>query len=120
MSALLLTSSLTMVLAVRASVHGDAKAQRLLLLATMVCGTAFILLHGREWSKLIAEGLTLPMFPAVPGHEAAGEFANVDKLVPQFPATFFTLTRIHMLHLTLAAIHLCELALRRTSIPISL
>src|SRR6058998_847407 len=36
MTALLLTSSLTMVLAVRASVHGDAKAQRLWLLATMV------------------------------------------------------------------------------------
>ncbi len=69
MTAFLLTSSLTMVLAVRASVHGDARAQRLWLLATMICGTGFIVLHGREWSKLIAEGLTLPMFPAVPGSE---------------------------------------------------
>jgi len=120
MTAFLLTSSLTMVLAVRASVHGDAKAQRLWLLATMVCGTAFILLHGREWSKLIAEGLTLPMFPAVPGHEAAGEFANVDKLVPQFPATFFTLTGMHMLHVTLGVIYLGVVALRRTFIPILL
>src|SRR5260370_9811395 len=120
MTAFLLTSSLTMVLAVRASVHGDAKAQRLLLLATMVCGAAFILLHGREWSILIAEGLTLPMFPAVPGHEAAGEFANVDKLVPQFPATFFTLTGMHMLHVTLGVIYLGLVALRRTFIPILL
>ncbi len=120
MTAFLLTSSLTMVLAVRASVHGNAKAQRLWLLATMVCGTAFILLHGREWSKLIAEGLTLPMFPAVPGHEAAGEFANVDKLVPQFPATFFTLTGMHMLHVTLGVIYLGVVALRRTFIPILL
>src|SRR5205814_7180705 len=77
MTAFLLTSSLTMVLAVRASVHGDAKGQRLWLLATMLCGTGFIVLHGREWSNLIAEGLTLPMFPKVPGHEAASEFVNV-------------------------------------------
>src|SRR5258708_4588297 len=48
MTAFLLTSSLTMVLAVRAAVHGDAKAQRLWLLATMLCGTGFIVLHGRE------------------------------------------------------------------------
>src|SRR5215831_17939614 len=40
MTAFLLTSSLTMVLAVRASVFGDAKKQRLWLLATMACGTA--------------------------------------------------------------------------------
>src|SRR6266478_4590166 len=37
MTAFLLTSSLTMVLAVRASVQRDAKAQRLWLLAAMVC-----------------------------------------------------------------------------------
>src|ERR671924_1925793 len=37
MTAFLLTSSLTMVLAVRAAVQGDAKAQRLWLLATMAC-----------------------------------------------------------------------------------
>src|SRR6201987_6026326 len=46
MTAFLLTSSLTMVLAVRASVFGTAKAQRWWLLATMLCGTAFVLLHG--------------------------------------------------------------------------
>src|SRR3989454_8614067 len=55
MTAFLLTSSLTMVLAVRASVHGDAKAQRLWLLATIACGAGFVILHGMEWSKLIAE-----------------------------------------------------------------
>src|SRR6201998_2499998 len=38
MTAFLLTSSLTMVLAVNASVQGDAKGQRLWLLATMACG----------------------------------------------------------------------------------
>src|ERR1043166_8320332 len=74
MTAFLLTSSLTMVLAVRASVHGDAKTQRLGLLATMACGMGFVILHGREWTKLIAEGLSLPVFPHAPGSEATGEF----------------------------------------------
>jgi len=120
MTAFLLTSSLTMVLAVRASVNGDSKAQRLWLLATMLCGTGFIILHGREWSKLIAEGLTLPMFPTVPGQEANSEFVNVSKNVPQFAATFFGLTGMHMLHVTLGVIYLGVVALRRKFIPILL
>src|SRR2546422_3215510 len=69
MTAFLLTSSLTMVLAVRASVHHDAKAQTLWLLATMICGTGFIVLHAKEWSNLITEGLRLPIFPAVPNQQ---------------------------------------------------
>jgi len=120
MTAFLLTSSLTMVLAVRAAVHGDAKAQRLWLLATMACGTGFVVLHGREWSHLIATGLTLPVFPAVPGHAATGEFADVAKSVPQFPATFFGLTGMHMLHVTLGVVYLGIVALRRNFIPILL
>jgi cytochrome c oxidase subunit III len=120
MTAFLLTSSLTMVLAVRASVDGNAKAQRLWLLATMLCGVGFIVLHGREWSKLIAEGLTLPVFPAPPGHAAAGEYVSVSKNVPQFAATFFGLTGMHMLHVTLGVVYLGIVALRRYFIPILL
>ena len=118
MTAFLLTSSLTMVMAVRASVFGDAKAQRLWLLATMACGTAFVILHGREWGNLIAEGLTLPVFPTVPGHEASAEFASVTQTAPQFPATFFGLTGMHMLHVTLGVIYLGIIALRKWFIPI--
>jgi heme/copper-type cytochrome/quinol oxidase subunit 3 len=120
MTAFLLTSSLTMVLAVRASAEGNAKSQRLWLLATMACGMGFVLLHGREWSKLIAEGLTLPVFPNPPGHEVAGEYANVVKNVPQFPATFFGLTGMHMLHVTLGVVYLGIVAFRRYFIPILL
>jgi cytochrome c oxidase subunit III len=118
MTAFLLTSSLTMVLAVRASVQKDAKLQTLWLLATIACGGGFVILHGMEWSKLIAEGLTLPMFPAVPGHEVNTEFANVAKSVPQFPSTFFTLTGMHMLHVTLGIVYLGVVALRKKFIPI--
>src|SRR2546430_14350638 len=120
MTAFLLTSSLTMVLAVRASVDRNAKAETLWLLATMACGAGFIILHGREWSNLIAEGLTLPMFPKVLGHEAASEFVNVSQTVPQFASTFFTLTGMHMLHVTLGVIYLGVVALRRQLIPILL
>src|SRR5437660_11428629 len=120
MTAFLLTSSLTMVLAVRAAVHGDAKGQRLWLWATRACGTGFVVLHGREWSHLIATGLTLPVFPAMPGHATTGELADVAKSVPQFPATFFGLTGMHMLHVTPGVVYLGVVALRRNFIPILL
>ena len=120
MTAFLLTSSLTMVLAVRKAVHGDAKGQRLWLLATMACGTGFVVLHAREWNHLIAAGLTLPVFPSMPGHATTGEFLDVAKSVPQFPATFFSLTGLHMLHVTLGVVYLGVVALRRNFIPILL
>jgi heme/copper-type cytochrome/quinol oxidase subunit 3 len=120
MTAFLLTSSLTMVLAVRAAVFGKKAAQLGWLLATMACGMGFVILHGREWSNLIAEGLSLPLFPAVPHAEANPEFVNVTKTVPQFAATFFGLTGMHMLHVTLGVVYLGVVALRKKFIPILL
>ncbi len=118
MTAFLLTSSLTMVLAVNAAARGNDKARVLWLLATMACGVGFIVLHAKEWSNLIAEGLRLPIFPAVPHQEAASEFVNVSKEVPQFASTFFGLTGMHMLHVTLGVVYLGVIALRRKFIPI--
>jgi heme/copper-type cytochrome/quinol oxidase subunit 3 len=118
MTAFLLTSSLTMVLAVNAAARGNENTRRLWLLATMACGLGFIVLHAREWSNLIAEGLRLPIFPAVPHQEVASEFAGVSKTVPQFAATFFGLTGMHMLHVTLGVVYLGVIALRRKFIPI--
>ena len=118
MTAFLLTSSLTMVLAVNAAARGNDKARVLWLLATMACGLGFIVLHAKEWSNLIAEGLRLPIFPAVPHQEVASEFVDVSKTVPQFAATFFGLTGMHMLHVTLGVVYLGVIALRRKFIPI--
>src|SRR5437879_8480093 len=73
-----------------------------------------------ECGKLIAEGLALPMFPSVPGHEVSAEFSSVAKSVSQFPSTFFTLTGMHMLHVTLGIVYLGVVALRRKFIPILL
>ena len=120
MTAFLLTSSLTMVLAVSAAAHKKTKAQLGWLLATMACGIGFVVLHGQEWSKLIAEGLTLPLFTAPAHAHLSPEFANVTKTVPQFAATFFGLTGMHMLHVTIGVIYLGVVALRRKFIPILL
>src|ERR1700686_1512850 len=78
MTACLLSSSLTMVMAVFAAQRGDRAGTRNWLLAPMIFGTAFIVLHGMEWSKLIGEGLTLPMFPK-PAHASMGELAEISK-----------------------------------------
>jgi len=117
MTACLLSSSLTMVLGVFASQRGDRAWTRNWLLATMVFGTAFIVLHGMEWSKLIAEGLTIPGFPK-PSGSVSGEMAAISKNIPQFPATFFGLTAMHMLHVTIGVIYLGVVAFRKLFLPI--
>jgi cytochrome c oxidase subunit 3 len=117
MTACLLSSSLTMVMAVFAAQRNDRAGTRNWLLATMVFGTAFIVLHGMEWSKLIGEGLTLPMFPK-PAHASVGELAEISKNTPQFPATFFGLTAMHMLHVTIGVIYLGVMAFRKWFLPV--
>ena len=79
MTGCLLSSSLTMVLAVLAARRGDRSWTRNWILFTMLFGTAFIVLHGMEWTHLIDEGMT--------------PFKNPwSANVPQFGGTFFTLT----------------------------
>src|SRR5271154_3209483 len=58
MTACLLSSSLTMVMGVFAAQRHDRVWTRNWLLATMAFGTAFIVLHGLEWSHLIEKGMT--------------------------------------------------------------
>ncbi len=97
MTGVLLSSSLTMVLAVNASSLHQRKQTILWLLATMLCGMIFVVLHLREWIGLIGEGMTV-------GHNPWG--------APQFGGTFFTLTGMHMLHVTIGVIVLGVMVLR--------
>src|SRR5258708_30846595 len=97
MTACLLSSSLTMVMAVFAAQRSDRTWTRYWLLAPMAFGTAFIVLHGMEWSKLIGEGLTLPIFPK-PETAAVGKPADLWKMTPQSPATLLRLTTIELRH----------------------
>src|SRR5213078_5184089 len=49
----LLSSSLTMVMAVHSMSHGNRKATVRWVLATMAGGLAFVILHATEWRNLI-------------------------------------------------------------------
>jgi cytochrome c oxidase subunit III len=118
MTACLLSSSLTMVLGVFAAQRRRPESwTRNWLLATMAFGTAFIVLHGMEWTKLISEGLRCRAFRSRRGagrRRVRQDFTGV----PQFAATFFGLTAMHMLHVTIGVIYLGVVALRKWFLPI--
>jgi cytochrome c oxidase subunit 3 len=107
MTGCLLSSSLTMVLGVLAARRGDKAWTRNWMLFTMLFGTAFIVLHGMEWSRLIESGMTPFKNPWAPN-------------VPQFGGTFYTLTGMHMLHVTIGVIYLGVVSLRKKFLPILL
>src|SRR5450631_197198 len=107
MTGCLLSSSLTMVLGVLAARRGDRAWTRNWMLFTMLFGTAFIVLHGMEWSRLIQSGMTPFKNPWAP-------------TVPQFGGTFYTLTGMHMLHVTIGVIYLGVVTLRKKFLPILL
>ncbi len=79
----LLSSSLTMVMAVAARKREDYSAAVKWLAGTMIGGLAFLVLHANEWRKLIGEGM--------------GLFSNPWGS-PLFGASFFALTGLHMFH----------------------
>jgi len=83
MTVILLTSSVTMVMAVRAAKLGKRPSVVKWLAATMAGGLAFVIIHATEWAGLIQEGVRL--------------FRNPWG-APLFGAAFFTLTGLHMTH----------------------
>ena len=91
MTFVLLSSSLTMVLAVAAAHRHDVKKAVRYLIFTMICGAAFVLIHSTEWVTLFHEGVT-------PWSNPWG--------VPLFGGTFFGLTGLHMLHVTIGVAYL--------------
>ena len=92
MTAVLLSSSLTMLAAVRAS-QADQKANaKQWLGVTMLLGVIFAALHLREWFHLIAEGWRL--------------FSNPTGGAVQFGATFFSVTGLHLTHVVTGVIAL--------------
>jgi len=91
MTPVLLSSSVTMVLGVRAAKLGARSHVVGWLLATMLGGILFDVLHLREWLGLIEEGVRL--------------FKNPWG-TPLFGATFFGLTGLHMTHVTIGVVYL--------------
>jgi heme/copper-type cytochrome/quinol oxidase subunit 3 len=97
MTFILLTSSLTMLFGIDAAKAGDkAKALRWTLI-TAALGALFALLHIREWLALIDEGMTLFKNPWGTGI---------------FGAAFYSVTGLHLLHVTCGVIALIAVGLR--------
>jgi cytochrome c oxidase subunit 3 len=103
MTLVLLSSSLTMVMAVSASAHGRRSAARKWILATAALGATFIVLHMLEWRHLISEGVTPFQLPAEWLEKWPGA-------TPLFGATFFGITGMHMFHVATGCIYLLVVA----------
>jgi heme/copper-type cytochrome/quinol oxidase subunit 3 len=84
MTVVLLTSSLTMLIAVSAARDGKKSDAVRWLGATILLGVVFAVLHLREWASLIGEGWSLSANP-MGGSTLVG-------------ATFFGITGLHLLH----------------------
>ena len=84
MTVVLLTSSLTMLIAVSAAQKGKKSDAVRWLGATILLGIVFAALHLREWASLIGEGWSLSANP-MGGSTLVG-------------ATFFGITGLHLLH----------------------
>ena len=97
MTLILLTSSLTMLIGVRAADDGaKAKAFRFTLI-TAALGILFAVLHIREWVGMIGEGATL---------------FNNPWGTPLFSSLFFSITGLHLLHVTGGVVALIVVALK--------
>jgi cytochrome c oxidase subunit 3 len=97
----LLTSSLTMVMAVHSMNLGNRAAAARWILATMAAGATFVGLHLTEWMNLI-------------NNEHVTPFSN-EWGVPLFGATFFAITGLHMTHVVIGLIYLsiiCQAVMR--------
>jgi cytochrome c oxidase subunit 3 len=93
----LLTSSLTMALAVQAAKTGRRRLLLLLLGLTAVLGVAFIGIKGYEWYKEFGERLA----PGA-GFDYAAFPADQARYVEMFFVLYFFMTGLHAIHLTVA------------------
>lgn len=97
MTLILLTSSLTMLTGVRAAQRGDKAGAFRWTMLTAAAGILFAALHIREWMGMIGEGATL-------FHNPWG--------TPLFGSAFFSITGLHLLHVTAGVIALIAVAIR--------
>jgi len=97
MTFILITTSLTMLLGIEAGKAGDkAKAFRWIMI-TAAGGAIFAFLHIREWFELIGEGMRMFKNPWGTGI---------------FGASFFSITGLHLLHVTGGVIALLVVGIR--------
>ena len=92
----LITSSLTMALAVRESQLGRRKGTVWFLVLTMIFGIAFIVIKGIEYHAHYVEGL----FPGG-GHFTWNEVPGLAPKVELFMVFYWSLTGLHALHMVI-------------------
>jgi cytochrome c oxidase subunit 3 len=97
MTFILLTSSLTMLFGLRSARASDKAAAFRWTMITAALGIVFALLHIREWMALINEGMTLFKNPWGNG---------------LFGASFFSITGLHLTHVTGGVIALIAVGVR--------
>jgi cytochrome c oxidase subunit III len=97
MTFVLLTSSLTMLIGVRSAQKGDKAGAFRWTMITAVAGILFATLHIREWMGMIGEGATL-------FHNPWG--------TPLFGSLFFSITGLHLLHVTGGVVALIAVGIR--------
>jgi heme/copper-type cytochrome/quinol oxidase subunit 3 len=97
MTFILLSSSLTMLFGLRSARAGDKTAAFRWTMVTAALGIAFAGLHIREWMQLINEGMTLFKNPWGNG---------------LFGASFFSITGLHLTHVTGGVIALIAVGMR--------
>jgi len=96
MTLILVTSSLTMLLGIKAAKAGDKSGALRWTFITAAAGIIFALLHIREWMALIGEGMTLFQNPWGTGLGSA----------------FFSITGLHLTHVTAGVIALVVVGIR--------
>ena len=97
MTFILLTSSLTMLIGLRSARAGDKAGAFRWIMITAALGIVFALLHIREWIGLIDEGMTMFKNPWGTG---------------LFGASFFSITGLHLTHVTCGVIALLAVGVR--------
>ena len=103
MTFILLTSSFTMLLGLRSARAGDKAGAFRWTMITAAAGILFALLHVREWLGLIGEGMTLFKNPWGTG---------------LFGASFFSITGLHLTHVTCGVIALLVVGVRYRGRPL--
>jgi heme/copper-type cytochrome/quinol oxidase subunit 3 len=97
MTFILITSSLTMFIAMRAAKLGDKSGAFTWTIVTAVGGVVFAALHLREWMGMIHEGVRLFSNPWGSG---------------LFGASFFTITGLHLTHVVCGVVALVAVGIR--------
>jgi heme/copper-type cytochrome/quinol oxidase subunit 3 len=97
MTFILLTSSLTMLIGMRSARAGDKAGAFRWIMITAALGIVFAVLHIREWMELIDRGMTLFKNPWGTG---------------LFGASFFSITGLHLTHVTCGVIALIAVGVR--------